>query len=170
MNRLVTTVAPDGGTFTRNYDPGDGLINHVDGISVATQFVRDGFGDVIQEVSPDRGTSTYYYDAGGELTASIDGRGQRIDYTRDVQARITQKVPVGRPASETITYTWDTPGISGSYGVGRLSNVTDGTGTTSFAYDHRGNLIDKRQTIGSSAADLAYAYDLADRVTQIAYP
>lgn len=170
LNRLASTVAPDGGTITRTYDASDNLTSHTDGISVQTQFVRNGFGEVIQEVSPDRGTSTYYYNAAGELTASIDGRGQRIDYTRDILGRVTQKVPADRPTSETIAYAWDTPGLSGSYGVGRLSSVTDGTGTTSFAYDHRGNVVVKRQTIGTGSADLAYAYDLADRVTQVTYP
>jgi YD repeat-containing protein len=126
---------------------------------------------VIREVSPDRGTSTYYYDAAGDMTSSIDGRGQRIDYTRDILGRVTKKTPVGRPASEIITYTWDTAGISGSYGKGRLATVVDGSGTTKFKYDHRGNLLTKQQAIGTStAATLAYVYDLADRVTTMTYP
>jgi RHS repeat-associated protein len=170
LNRMISTVAPDGGKTNNTYDALDNVATSADPISVTTQFTRDGFGDVIQEISPDRGTSVYYYNQAGELTASIDGRGQRIDYTRDILGRVTQIAPAGRPSSETITYAWDTPGISGSYGVGRLSSVTDGTGTTSFAYDHRGNLLTKRQTIGTGTADLAYTYDLADRVTQITYP
>lgn len=170
LDRLVTTVAPDSGNSTTGYDSNDNVASFTDPKSVTTQFVRNGFGQVIQEVSPDRGTSTYYYNAAGELAASIDGRGQRVDYERDALGRVTRKTPVGRPSSEVIAYTWDTPGITGSYGVGRLASVADATGTTSFAYDHRGNLVTKRQTIGSGSADLGYAYDLADRVTQISYP
>jgi YD repeat-containing protein len=46
--------------------------------------------------------------------------------------------------------------------------VIDGSGTTQFQYDHRGNLTAKQQTIGTtSAGQLAYEYDLADRITQI---
>lgn len=170
LNRLVTTVWPDSGSITRTYDSGDHVLSSTDPISATTQFIRDGFGDVIREISPDRGTSTYYYNEAGQLTASIDGRGQRIDFSRDILGRVTQKVPVGRPPSETIAYTWDTPALTGSYAVGRLSSVIDATGTTSFGYDHRGNLIAKRQTIGTGPADLAYTYDLANRITQIAYP
>ncbi|MBO9581325.1 MAG: RHS repeat protein [Sphingobium sp.] len=49
--------------------------------------------------------------------------------------------------------------------------MTDASGTTQFKYDHRGNLLIKQQAIGSSSsAQLAYTYDLADRVTQITYP
>jgi RHS repeat-associated protein len=169
LNRLVTTVAPDSGTTARDYDVGDNLVSHTDPISVTTQYVRDGFGDIIQESSPDRGTSTYWYDSAGRIIQSQDGRGQVVSFTRDYLGRVTQKVPTGRSA-DAVSYVWDTPGLSGSYGAGRLSSVSDSTGTTSFAYDHRGNLVDKRQVIGSGTADLAYVYDLADRVTQITYP
>jgi RHS repeat-associated protein len=37
--------------------------------------------------------------------------------------------------------------------------------------DHRGNMLIKQQTVGSSTtANLTYDYDLADRITQITYP
>lgn len=170
LNRLISTVAPDGGATGLAYDQKDAIVQNTDPKSVVTTFVRNGFGEVIQEVSPDRGTSTYWYDGAGNVTRSQDGRGQIVDYTRDILGRVTQKVPQGH-ASETITYTWDTGGLSGSYGMGRLGAISDASGTTQFAYDHRGNMIAQQQTIGtSSAAQLAYAYDLGDRVTQITYP
>jgi RHS repeat-associated protein len=171
LNRLVSTVAPDTGTTATVYNTLDDTVSHTDAASVQTTFVRNGFGNVIQEVSPDRGTSTYYYDAAGDMTTSIDGRGQRIDYERDILGRVTQKTPVSRPASEIITYTWDTAGISGSYGKGRLATVLDASGTTRFKYDHRGNVLTKQQAIGTSTtANLTYVYDLADRVTTMTYP
>ena len=121
-------------------------------------------------MSPDRGTSTYWYDAAGNVTRSEDGRGQIVDYNRDILGRVTQKVPQGHSA-ETVTYTWDTGGLSGSYDVGRLGAITDASGTTQFKYDHRGNTLIQQQTVGtSSAAQLVYAYDLGDRITQITYP
>lgn len=173
LNRLVSTLAPDSGTTGTTYDVRDNATSFTDAKSVATTFIRDGFGDVIQEVSPDRGTSTYYYDAAGDRIAEIDGRGQRIDLVRDALGRITQKTPVGRPAAETLAYKYDTAGIAGSYGVGRLGKIVNGAGTnpTKFKYDHRGNLLIKEQTIGATtAADLQYSYDLADRITSITYP
>jgi RHS repeat-associated protein len=169
LNRLVSTVAPDTGTTATAYNAIDAVTSHTDAISVQTTFIRDGFGEVIQEVSPDRGTSTYYYNEAGELTASIDGCGQRVDYTRDILGRVTSKTPQGH-SGEAVTYNYDTAGISGSYGVGRLSSMTDASGTASFAYDHRGNLITKRQSLGGATADLTYTYDLADRIIQVAYP
>jgi len=173
LNRLVSTVAPDSGTTSTSYDTNNNATSFTDPKTVTTTFVRDGFGDVIQEVSPDRGTSIYYYDAAGDRIAEIDGRGQRIDIVRDALGRITQKTPVGRPAAETLAYKYDTAGIAGSYGVGRLGKIVNGAGTnpTKFKYDHRGNLLIKEQVIGTTtAADLQYSYDLADRITSITYP
>ena len=56
-------------------------------------------------------------------------------------------------------------------GLGHLNAIVDGSGTTKFQYDHRGNLIAQAQAVGSTTgAQLAYAYDLGDRVTQVTYP
>ena len=93
-----------------------------------------------------------------------------VDYARDMLGRITQKLPVGHDG-EAVTYTWDTGGLPGSYGVGRLGAIVDVSGTMQFQYDHSGNLVACTQGIGaSSGAQLGYAYDLAGRVTQITYP
>ncbi|WP_172970283.1 RHS repeat protein [Erythrobacter sp. THAF29] len=171
LNRIVSTVAPDGGTVASTYDAQDNTLTFTDSISVATQFVYNGFGEVIQESSPDRGTSTYLYDQAGRMIQSTDGRGQVVNYTRDYLGRITRIEPQGRPSSEVIEYHWDTGGLAGSYEVGRLSKVIDGSGTTLFAYDHRGNRTTKQQVIGTSvAAQLTYEYDVADRITQLTYP
>lgn len=177
LNRLISTLAPDSGTTSTTYDVRDNATSFTDAKSVATTFIRDGFGDVIREISPDRGTSTYYYDAAGDRIAEIDGRGQRIDIVRDALGRITQKTPVGRPASEIITYRYDTTAFAGSYGVGRLTKILYGPVTnptmspTKFKYDHRGNLLIKEQVVGSTvSADLQYSYDLGDRISSITYP
>ncbi|MEO0419085.1 MAG: RHS repeat-associated core domain-containing protein [Pseudomonadota bacterium] len=171
LDRVASVVAPDGGSQGSTYDEQNNPLTFTDPISVTTQFTYNGFGDVIQEVSPDRGTSAYEYDAAGRMTKSTDGRGQVIDYTRDILGRVTRMEPVGRPASELIEYVWDAGGLAGSYETGRLAKVVDGSGTTLFQYDHRGNRTAKQQVIGTSAAaQLAYEYDVADRITQITYP
>jgi RHS repeat-associated protein len=171
LDRVVSTVAPDGGTSHSTYDEHDNPLSFADPIAVTTQFTYNGFGEVIQEISPDRGTTIYEYDDAGYLVKSTDGRGQVVTYTRDILGRVTRMEPVGRPASEAIDYHWDNGGLAGSYEVGRLAKVVDGSGTTLLGYDHRGNRTGKQQVIGgSTAAQLAYDYDVADRITQITYP
>src|SRR5690606_26668097 len=134
--------------------------------AVQTNFVRNGFGDVIQEVSPDRGTVIYHYDAAGDLEAAVDGRGQRVAYNRDLLRRIIRKLPVGRPSAETVTYTYDSNTLTTCWCLGRLATMTDASGTTRFGYDHRGNYIGKN-IVGVTVATLALQYDLADRITQV---
>jgi YD repeat-containing protein len=173
LGRLVSTTNPDGGVESAGFNKRDEVVSYKDPINVTTSFLRDGFGEVIQEVSPDRGTSLYYYDAGGRMSAAIDGRGQRIDYGYDTLGRMLTKTPVGRPASETILYAYDGIGIGGglgSYQLGRLTGMSDGTGLTRYAYDPRGNLIARQQSLAATTATLSYAYDLADRITQMVYP
>ena len=171
LDRVVATVAPDGGALASTYDQQDNELTFADAISVTTQFTHNGFGEVIQEVSPDRGTTTYEYDAAGRMTKSTDGRGQVVLYTHDLLGRVTRMEPLGRPASEVIDYYWDAGGLPGPYAIGQLAKVVDGSGETLFQYDHRSNQTLQQQVIGTStAAQLAYDYDLADRITQITYP
>jgi RHS repeat-associated protein len=170
LGRLVSTANPDGGVEAFTYNKRDEQISFKDAIDVTTTFVRNGFGEVIQEVSPDRGTSTYTYDAAGRMASEIDGRGQRIDYAYDIAGRLLSKTPVGRPASEAIVYAYDSGGL-GSHQVGRLTSVSDGTGIIRFGYDHRGNLTERQQSVGTTSVEvLGYAYDLADRITGMTYP
>lgn len=172
LNRLVSSVAPDTGDSRTVYNVFDQATSFTDPIAVQTTFVRNGFGEVIREVSPDRGTSTYHYDAAGEVIASIDGRGQRIDIVRDALGRILTKTPIGRPATEVVTYDYDADMFGGgSYAKGRLTAMLDGSGTTQFKYDFHGNVLVKRMKTGALApADLAWAYDAADRIQSITYP
>ncbi len=170
LDRLTTVAAPAAGTTTNAYDSQNNIASFTDAKTFQTTYTRNGFGDIIKEVSPDRGATSYTYDDGGDLKTMTDGRGQVVTFNRDILGRITSKVPTGLTA-QTVTYTWDTGGLAGSYGVGRVGKIVDGSGTTTFQYDHRGNMLVIQQAIGTtSAAQLIYAYDLGDRVTQITYP
>lgn len=170
LDRVVSTLAPDGGSQAMTYDQQDNESSFTDPIAVSTQFTYNGFGEVIREVSPDRGTTTYEYDAAGRMTKSTDGRGQVVNYTYDILGRVTRMQPVGRPASEVITYQYDTGGLVTTNTIGRLGRITDGSGRTRFQYDHRGNMLAQEQLIGATYKRLTYAYDVADRITSIVYP
>jgi YD repeat-containing protein len=55
-------------------------------------------------------------------------------------------------------------------GKGRLTGITDQTGSTALVYDERGNVTKETRTIATKAHVVSYVYDLADRITQITYP
>lgn len=170
LARLIRTVHPDTGEDELGYNQNDDLTSFTDPLDVATGFTYNGFGQVIREVSPDRGTSVYEYGPGGDLTAATDGRGQRVEFTQDILGRVLTRTPVGL-AGEQISYSYDSAGIAGSYGVGRLATISDASGTTHFKYDHRGNIVTRQQVIaGSPTLTLSMTYDLADRITRITYP
>jgi len=164
LDRVAATVDPLNGTTVIASDGQDNVAGHTDRINVTTTYVRDGFGEVISEVSPDRGTSVYTYNSGGDLIQSIDGRGQVVTYDRDILGRITARHAIGVPGQD-VTYTYDT-----SF-VGALAVMTDASGTTSFTYDARGNVVSRALKIGTKfAGSLAFTYDAGDRVATVTYP
>lgn len=171
LDRLVSVAAPAAGTTATAYDEHDRLATFTDAKEVVTQFVRNGFGEVIQETSPDRGTSVYTYDEAGDLVSETDGRGQQVDYQRDILGRMTRKVPVGHTA-ETVHYDWDIADTETTFRIGRLTRIRDASGATVFNYDHRGNIVSQRQKLVGTPdwVWLRYAYDLADRVALVTYP
>jgi RHS repeat-associated protein len=80
--------------------------------------------------------------------------------------------------TETVTWTYDDP-TAGKYAKGRLSSMTDPTGTTTYAYDRRGLLRSEQKTapasppaggISSQPYTLAYGYDADGNRTSIQYP
>ena len=167
LGRVVQVGNPDGGVETMAYNKRDEQVAFKDAIDVTTTFVRNGFGEVIQEVSPDRGTSTYSYDAAGRMASATDGRGQRIDYVYDIAGRLLSKMPVGRPAGETVAYATAGQSRTTSYNWTALGKLAQTNGplfpdvqgrddTTAFGYDDNGNL--------TASGPTNYTYDVENRL------
>ena len=133
LNRIITATNPESQMVQVAYDGQDNLTSQTDGRSLTTTRVVDGFGETIQEVSPDRGTRTYTYDAAGNLTKLVDGDGEETDFAYDaLNRRTAMTFPAGAP--ENVTYTYDQTG-GGNAGVGRLTSVTEESGSTTLTYD-----------------------------------
>jgi YD repeat-containing protein len=54
--------------------------------------------------------------------------------------------------------------------MGRLCEMRDGSGTTIYAYDLRGNLTTQTATVGGVTQTVVYAYNGADQLIRITYP
>jgi RHS repeat-associated protein len=81
--------------------------------------------------APASTTEYYYYDAVGNLTSKTDRKSQTITYTYDQLNRLTQKA---YPDSTAVNYTSNYPSkILFEEFDSRLTQVTDPTGTYSFA-------------------------------------
>ena len=183
-NLSVVTDANDR-TSTSEYDALDRLIREINTLSGATQYTHDahdnltsvtnpegltttytynGFDEVISQTSPDTGTITYTYDQVGNKVTETDARGIISTFTYDAINRLTG---VSYPdSSEDVTYTYD----QDTFGVGRLSSITDSSGSTSFGYDAQGNITELTQTIDGQRYTQSYTYNGANRLTGMTYP
>jgi RHS repeat-associated protein len=150
----------------------DDVATYTDPRSLTTTYTRNGFGEVKRRVNPDTGTTNYVYDARSLLTqmtdARADARAVVTNYTYDNAGRmLTKSFPTA--AAENVTYTYDSV-LAGNKGKGRLTSVTDESGSTAYVYDVRGNVLSETRVIAGQSYAVAYQYDTADRVTQITYP
>ena len=172
LNRVVTQTDPQSATVQYAYDASDNLTQLTDPRTLATGREVDGFGEVISEVSPDRGTRTYTYDLSSNLTKMLDGDGVETDFTYDGANRRTATT-YPSDASENVAYTYDQTS-GGNFGVGRLTEVTEGSGSTSLVYDAQGQIVTDTKVVDEGGYNntyvVAYAFDMNGKVTQITYP
>jgi len=173
LNRLTQTINATNHTTQQQYNNLDQVTQVTDPKSVATTYTTNGFGDVIQEISQDRGNTTYTYDSAGNIKTITDARGVKHTYTWDALSRPTKRTHTtvtGVPNITTLTWSYD----SGTNGIGRLTGMTDQSGTTTYSYDAHGRLLAKTQVAKFSALSftqsLSYQYDAAGRQQQVTYP
>jgi len=165
LDRLAEVTDELTNDATYDYDGRDNLIEVVDPRGVTTTYVYDGLDNLIQESSPDGGSWAYEYDAAGNLTQQTDARGVVTSYTYDaLNRRLTETLPAH--TGENVTYGYD----AGANGKGRLSSITDESGSTTYSYDDRGNVTQDSRVIDSTTYVTNYGYDLADNLTSTTYP
>ena len=167
LNRLKTTTDAKQGVTTFGYDDRDNLTSVTDPTGLTTTYVYDGLDRLISQTSADTGTTTFVYDSAGNRLSQTDARGITSIFSYDALNRLTG---ISYPdTTQNVTYTYDS-GAGCSNGIGRLCQMTDESGSTTYSYDARGNLLSQTQTIGSVIATTSYAYNSADQLTQITYP
>src|SRR5450830_871476 len=161
-NRLVTNTAPDGGVTVLAYDARGNLESVTDPRQIQTRYSYNGFGQVTSIVSPDTGTTTFGYDSAGRLSAESKADGKTILYSWDSLGRKRARVSSG----VTETYNYD----EGTYGKGRLTSFTDGTGETKYAYNANGDLISQVNNVWGNFFTTSWGYDTAGRLNSMTYP
>ncbi|HUD43666.1 MAG TPA: RHS repeat-associated core domain-containing protein [Dokdonella sp.] len=182
LNRLTQTIrdylGPDLATRDTTtgygYDARDNLVSVTDPDGLTTTYTYDGLNDQTGLSSPDTGSTAYTYDAAGNRRTQTDARGIVTTYTYDALNRLTG---ISYPTSTLNTsYAYDQPdgttGCSGSYPAGRLTRITEETGTTTYCYDRRGNVTRKRQLMSATLSlyTVDYTWTKADRLATLTYP
>lgn len=169
-DRTATATDPELAVQTYAYEASDELAQFRDGRGIATDRVVDGFGRVIRETGPDTGTTDYWYDLADNPTRVTDANGRSADYTYDAAGRMLTEVRSGGgAATQTIAYSYDSV-TGGNKGVGRLTGVTDPSGSSAFVYDAQGRVVRDTRVIGTQSYALAFSYDANGAVTSITYP
>jgi RHS repeat-associated protein len=155
------------------YDAAGQLLRVVDPGNLATVYAYDPAGQLVRQQSPDTGITTHAYDAVGNRIRTVDARQVETDRSYDLLHRVTAVTYPSQPALNA-TYHYDeatgTTGCTKSWPVGHVSRMVDASGTTSYCYDRRGNVIAQHRVIAGIAYDTAYNYTPGNRLGGIVYP
>ena len=168
LDRLVQMIDPLSGITGYGYDAQDNLVTVTDQRGLVTTYTHNGFGEVIQQESPDTGTMVYTLDPAGNVLSQTDARGRVTAFTYDALNRpLTRSYPVA-PA-EDVTYSYDDTTL-GNRGLGRLTSLTDRTGSTSLTYDDYGHLVAESRSIGGVVYVTRYDHDVAGNLLRVVHP
>jgi len=163
LNRLFLTTDALGGVSQYRYDPLDQLREVRDPRNVTTVYDVNALGDQTSVASPDSGTTNKTYDEAGNLKTSTDARGKESTYSYDALNRLTG---ISFTSGNPIAFSYD----QGQGGVGRLTGMTDESGTTQWEYDLHGRVTLKAVSVGGVPRSIGYRYDSQGRLDQLTYP
>jgi RHS repeat-associated protein len=150
---------PQATTSRTNYNAGGNVLSQIDGLNhTLVSYTYDALNREATSTDGMTRTTTYTYDKANRLIGTVNPLNQTSSYSYDSGGRLT-----GVSYSDGLT-----PSVSYSYDAeGHLLTMIDGTGTTTNVWDSLHRLT--QQTDGAGHA-VAYSYDLASRLTSIAYP
>ncbi len=169
LNRLATSTDAAGGIVRYGYDAKDRLVTVQDPINLTTIYTYDELGTLAKLTSPDTGITTYVADTAGNTIGSTDARGLATAYAYDALNRQTLATFSGG----NVALEYDNTVTGGGFAKGRLTRVTDPSGTTTYQYDAWGRVLQKVQTVGVGAAARTFTIGYqhaAGRMTGLAYP
>ncbi len=144
-------------------------------------FSYDSLSRMVSAANPEDGTVSYTYDSAsdcsspnsfaGLLVKRVDARGVRTCYQYDALDRVTAKNYTD--GTSAVAYLYDQAlynGLTITYGVGRRTGMSDGTGQTAWSYDPMGNVLFKRQTINGVTNAISHTFNQNNAVHTLISP
>ncbi|MBL8995100.1 MAG: RHS repeat protein, partial [Spirochaetia bacterium] len=152
------------------YDLRGNLLKTIDAKGNQIAMGYDELGRKVSMNDPDMGGWQYRYDDYGQLTNQVDAKNQKTFFDYDIRGQLTNKSYENTAGLETeVSYFYATDLRKASFA--KLTNVADGSGIESYAYDETGSVTNiRKQVAGGGTFDTTYDYDALGRVRQIAYP
>jgi RHS repeat-associated protein len=161
---------------TYAYDAAGHLINVTQGVQTRT-FTYDGLGRMTSRTTPEAGTDNFYFTQSGGVNLCAgspkavcrrtDARGITTTYAYNSRSQLTGKSYSNGQGSRT--YQYDQGGV-GAFALGRLTTVTDPSGSEAYTYNAMGWITRIQKTIGATTYPIQYGYNSGGQVTQITYP
>jgi RHS repeat-associated protein len=178
QNATAAVSAMDRAETAIRYDALDRPTKVTDPKALDTNYTYNGFGDQLQLASPDTGIATASYDSAGNLTQRIDANGKIAQYAYDGLNRVTTVTYPQEPAlNETYLYDVAQSAVeqidcpAGEiFHVGRLSRMTDGSGSTTYCYNRFGDLTRKVQRSNNRTLTVRWQYAANGRLQSMSYP
>lgn len=158
-------------TTSYAYDRMGRLTEISDAASNQSLTEYDSLGRRLFQSDPDLGTWTYGYYPSGDLRWQQDANGAtaatpyKVFFTYDALHRVTLK---DYPSGVDESYAYDDPAVP--YSKGKLTKVTDASGSTTYGYDAIGRVASRVQTVDGVAYRTETGYDAAGRVANEGYP
>ena len=161
--RLAAQRVPGGPAILYRYDARDGLVSATDADGSAYLYTHDDLGRLTRLVNPSGATTTFTYYPSGQLASRTDGRGVTAAFERDALGRV---LAVRTPKDRAIVFGYD----NCPQGRGRLCEVTDQTGRSTFGYRPDGNVLEETRRMGATTFTTAYGYDRNGNLASLRYP
>jgi RHS repeat-associated protein len=174
LGRVDSLTQQVGSATTRtelHYDGTDRVATVVDPNGLSTAYLRNGLGDLLWQRSPDTGDTTFDNDATGQPISERPADARHRDRAYDTTGRLTRETY--HDGTQTV-WVYDTADPScapdETFAVGRLSTVTDRSGSTALCYDFAGRIVRKTQATQGITLALQYTYTKAGRLASVTYP
>ncbi len=174
FGRVILVEEVNGGaTYSTRYtyDANNHLVKIRDHFGNETSVTYDSLGRKIATDDANVGHWTYEYNAKNLMTKQTDARGVVIQFSYDAMDRLLRKdyTPAGGiDALTSAVYTYDEVGVP--FSTGRLTRMTDASGTAAFAYDFMNRVVKETRIVDGTTNHLQSAYDFMGRLTNFAYP
>jgi len=148
----------NGTTAEAAYDSEGQVKSRTNGNGNTTKYEHDVLEQLTETIDPLERKSKREYDAAGNLKKTEDALGRTVSYSYDLADRL-KEVNYSEEATHDITFKYDKDG--------NVTEITDGTGTTTKVYDQ----LDRLTEVTNGAKELVkYKYDLGNEVTELTYP
>lgn len=164
LNRVSETIDADGGKVTYSYNAANKLTTVTAQNQATTSYQYNGFGDLIHQTSPDTGLTSFTYDNAGNVLSKTDSNNVTTSYSYDALNRLTNISYLD--TSLNVTFEYD----NGINAKGHLVKISDGSGSTQYSYDSKGQVTQKISVISGKAFITKYDYDADGNLEKIVLP